>query len=100
MESLVTVLIVGFVLFVLWKAINPKWQFKVIVADNSITYSQGLPASSRGKVENFFLKDLRLSNRLVVTGRREHNGRLVLAIRGINDEGTKQRIRNFFTTNL
>ncbi|MFO0924209.1 MAG: hypothetical protein U0905_17165 [Pirellulales bacterium] len=45
---------IGFVLLFFGKPINPKWQFKLIVADNSITYSQGLPASSRGKIESFF----------------------------------------------
>lgn len=100
MNSFVGVLMVGFVLFVLWRAMNPRWQFKVVVSENAVAMVRGLPVSSRSKLESFFSQDLKCSAKLVMTGRRERDGRLVLWIQGTDDAGVKQRIRNFFIANL
>ena len=95
MGTLLNFAIAGFVLYVLWTAARPRWHFQIVVTPDVVDFVNGVPDAKRRSYESFFLNDLSVPNRLRIYGRRESNGRLVTVIKGTDDTGLKQRIRNF-----
>lgn len=90
--------IAGFVLYVLWTVAKPRWDFQIVVRPGSVEFVNGVPDSKRLSYETFFLDDLKPPNTLKIYGRRENNGRLTTLIKGTDDDGLKQRIRNFIAS--
>lgn len=95
MNSLFNWVIAGFVVYVIWTVARPRWQYRIIVTPDAVQFVHGVPDAKRRSYEAFFLEDLKLRHKLTIYGRREKNGRLITSIKGTDDEGLKQRIRNF-----
>lgn len=100
MALFIRFLIVGFVLYVLWKVAKPRWHFKIVVKPDAVEFDSGIPDVRRRAFDSFFLNDLKPPQQLVIFGRRETTGRLVTLIKGTEDEGLKQQIRNFLMSHL
>lgn len=95
MGTFIGLLIAGFALYVIWTAAKPRWHLHVVVAPGAVEFVKGVPLAKRKAYESFFLSDVRVATKLQIYGRRESNGRLTTLIQGTNDDGLKQRIRNF-----
>ena len=95
MVAALTLLIGGVTVFLVWKAIQPRWDFRIVVHGDSVEFVKGVPAFRRAAFEAFFLHDLQTRDRIRISGRRESSGRLKLRIEGASCEGEKQQIRNF-----
>ena len=100
MSSFFTVIFAGFALYVLWTVVRPRWHFKIVVKNDIVEIDRGIPEGKRRTVESFFVDDLKSSQNLRIYGRRESTGRLTTLIKGIDDEGLKQRVRNFLISVL
>ena len=90
----------GFVLYVLWIAATRRWPIKFVVSNGHINFVRGIASAQRAKLEEFFLDDLSLCDKLTIHGRRESNGRVTISIKGTSDQGLKQRIRNYLLAEL
>lgn len=95
MEVLVKFAIAGFALYVIWTVARPRWHFRIVVTPDAVKFLNGVPDGKRRLYESFFLKELKATTKLRICGRREKNGRLITSIKGTDDDGLKQRIRNF-----
>lgn len=100
MEFLLYLFMAGFVLFVLWSAVRPRWHFKIVVRQQQVDFIAGIPETHQIELRNFLLNDLKLKSNITILGRREQSGRLVISILGTKDNGLKQRIRNFLLATL
>ncbi len=98
MGMLVKFAIAGLVLYAVWTVVRPKWQFQIVVTPDAVEFVNGVPHAKRRSYETFFLNDLKTTNTLKIYGRRESNGRLTTLIKGTDDDGLKQRIRNFLVS--
>lgn len=100
MGTYANILIAGFTFYVLWTVVRPRWHFKIIVKPEEIKFVNGVSEGRRRKLESFFLQDVKPSQKLTICGRRESSGRLTTLIKGTDDAGMKQRIRNFLLTDI
>lgn len=98
MGMLIKLAIAGFALYVIWTVAKPRWHFQIVVTPDSVDFVSGVPEAKRRSYETFFLTDLRTPSKLRIYGRRENNGRLTTLIKGTDDDGLKQRIRNFLVS--
>lgn len=90
----------GFILYVLWTAARPRYHIKFVVSQGRVDFVKGIADARRGRLEEFFLKDLKSDEKLTIYGKREKNGRLVIFVKGTKNQNLKQRIRNYLLTAL
>lgn len=100
MNFLFNLLFGMFALYVLWSAVKPRWHFKIVVSPHAVETIRGVPQAKRQTFETFLIEDLKLAKKLKIYGRRQPAGRWIVLIKGTDDEGLKQRIRNFFYSSL
>lgn len=98
MGMIVNFAIAGFVMYVIWTVAKPRWHFQIVVTADAVDFVNGVPEAKRRAYETFFLNDLRTPTKLKIYGRRENNGRLTTLIKGTDDDGLKQRVRNFLVS--
>ena len=94
-DMLLKIGIVAAVLFVVWKVLQPKYNLKIVVNAGTVQEIQGVAKGKQAELTEFLEKDLATSNRFVIFGQRQANGRLQLRFRGQVDVGKQQQIRNY-----
>jgi len=85
----------AFVLYGLWRAMQPKWTVKIVVAPDGIKHQQGLPKSQQDNIRTFFENDVSITETITIQALRYSKRYIRLQIAGQIDPGTRQRIRNF-----
>ena len=94
MPQLSTLLLAGFVLFVLWRACQSPWPIKIVAGPDRKLTTQGLPQAKVWRIEEFFERDIRLPGPITVHVRWQPGGRLQTRFSGKLEHGLRQRIRN------
>src|SRR5262245_61968589 len=83
----------AFVLYGLWRALQPKWSVKIVAAPDSIKHQKGLPKSQQGNIRAFFENDVSIQEPITILAMRYSKRHIRLHIDGQIDPGTRQRIR-------
>jgi hypothetical protein len=98
--SWIAVALGALMIYGLWAASRPRWTVKIVVEGSDIQSHQGLAKARLLAVREFFRRDVRLDQRIVIRALRDHSGNVRLDISGQIDPGTKQQIRNYLITML
>ena len=94
MPPFIPFLLGGFVLYVLWRACQPRWLIKIVARPESKPTMQGIPHAKLLRIEEFFERDIKLPCDVTIYIHKEQGGRLRTRFQGKLDQGLQQRIRN------
>lgn len=94
-EKLVALAVAAFVLFVLWRAVGPRWDIRIDVDSERVSFVRGVALARQANLASFLRDDVRPAGRIVILARKDPTGRLHTRIKGNVDAGLQQRIRNF-----
>jgi len=94
------VLVFAGVVYALYLALRPKWDFTVVVNRQRCRLRGAFPEAQRHELYTFLRDRVEFRGTVRIRGRKRPGGYLALRIRGPLDEGSKQRIRNFLVNRL
>ncbi|HUT90339.1 MAG TPA: hypothetical protein VMY37_12635 [Thermoguttaceae bacterium] len=92
---LLRALVLAAMLYALYLAFRPKWDFTVVVNSQRCRLRGAFPEAQREKLYAFLRDDVEFYGTVRISGRKTPSGYLALAFRGPLDERARQRIRNF-----
>jgi len=97
---LLKIAVVAFLGWLVWKAMRPRHALKIVVDENGVQSSSGLPLAQKRKVREFLENDVQIERRIIILGDRGRDGAMRLQFRGRIHPSVQQQIRNFLVLNL
>ncbi len=76
------------------------WSICIVMDRAGVKSMRGIPLSQQSNIRNFLEKDLGIQRPFRILGARSKSGRLRIRVLGDIDNGTVQRIRNYFLSVL
>jgi hypothetical protein len=93
-------LLVALLVWVLWWALKPRWDFTILFVQGSVDFRGRFPEALRARTMDFLREDVLLRGSVKIHGRRDRNGHLQLQFSGPVFKEDRQRIRNFLVSML
>ncbi len=92
--------IVGMILYGLWRLIRPKAAFTIIVDESGVRSHSGIKTPEQRRLLEVLQKTRFVEGRMKISGRHDENGRLVLWFSGRVSQEAQQQIRNFLVNEV
>ena len=97
---LIKIAFVAVILWLAWTAFRPRYALKIVVDEDGVQYSTGLPAAKKKQIVGFLENDVEIENRVTILGVRGRDRTVRYEFRGPLHPSIQQRIRNYLLLNL
>lgn len=95
-DSLLLWLIVGLVVFAIWRSSRGNWDVHVSVTPETVQFHKGVARIHQAEMTDFFQRIIPPTEAFQVFARQEKSGKLHMKFQGKVPVAVQQQIRNYF----